>query len=178
MRTFHKRPTQQRKFYFINQRIEASPLRVIDEKGQQIGIITKEEALQKAQEKGIDLVLIAPKATPPVAKLIDFKKFLYQEEKKQKEAKKGVKKSTVKDLKLSLFIAPADLIRLGNKGKEFLNQGHQLRLNLTLKGRENAKKNMAFELMNNFIASLGEVNISKQPRLEGKVLRAVVARKK
>lgn len=178
LRTFYKKASKKRKFYLINYRIENSPLRVINEEGKQIGVMTKEEALQQAQEKGVDLVLIAPKANPPVAKLIDFKKFLYQEEKKEKEAKKGVKKSVVKDLKLSLFIAPADLARLENKGKEFLNEGHQLRLSLTLKGRENAKKNMAFELIRKFISALGEVNISKQPQLEGRVIRAVVARKK
>lgn len=178
MRTFYKRPIKKHKFYFVNHRIEFSPLRVIDEEGKLIGILTREEGLRYAQERGVDLVLIAPKANPPVAKLIDFKKFLYQEEKKEKEAKKGTKKSVVKDLKLSLFIAPADLMRLGNKGKEFLNEGHQLRLNLTLKGRENAKKEMAFELMNKFISGLGEVNVSKPPRLEGRVIRAVVARKK
>lgn len=178
MRTFFKKPIKKGKFYFINNRIESSPLRVINEEGKQIGVITKEEALRQAQERGVDLVLIAPKANPPVAKFIDFKKFLYQEEKKEKEAKKKVKKSIVKDLKLSLFIAPADLTRLENKGKEFLNEGHQLRLNLALKGRENAKKNMAFELMKKFINDLGDVNVSKPPRLEGRVIRAVVARKK
>ncbi len=178
MRTFYKQPTKKRKFYFINQRIQANQLRVIDEEGKQLGILNKEEALNEAQKRDVDLVLIAPKANPPVAKLIEFNKFLYQEEKKEKEAKKGIKKSIVKDLKLSLFIAAADLERLINKGKEFINEGHQLRLNLTLKGRENAKKEMAFELVKKFITSLGEVNVSKEPRLEGRVVRAVVARKK
>ena len=153
-------------------------LRVIDEDGKQIGILSKQEALSVAQEKELDLVLIAPKANPPVAKVIDFKKFLYQEEKKQKEAKKGIKKSIVKDIKLSLFIGPADLERLINKAKEFLEEGNQVRLNLTLRGREIAKKNMAFDLIKKFISNLGEVNIAKEPRLEGRVIRAVIAKKK
>lgn len=153
-------------------------MRVIDEQAKQIGVLSKVEALRQAQEAGKDLVLIAPKANPPVAKIIDFKKFLYQEEKKQKEAKRGIKKSVVKDLKLSLFIAPADLARLENRGKQFLDEGHQLRLNLTLKGRENAKRDMAFELIKKFIVSLGEVNIAREPKFEGRVLRAIVAKKK
>ena len=178
MRTFHKRQRQNRKFYFINNKINATNLRVLKEDGKQVGIVSKEEALKLAREKQVDLVLIAPKANPPVAKLINFKKFLYQEEKKLKEAKKGVKKSVVKDINLSLFIASADLERLKNKGQEFLTQGHQLRINLTLKGRENSKKDMAFNLIKNFIAKLGEVNIAKEPRVEGNVIRAVVSKRK
>ncbi len=177
MRNTH-RAKPQRKFYFLNYRIEAPTLRVIDDQGKQVGVLAKQEALRIAQEKGLDLVLIAPKAVPPVAKIIDFKKFLYQEEKKLKEARKGIKKSIVKDIKLSLFIGVADLERLINKGKEFLEEGNQVRLNLTLRGREIAKKDMAFELIRKYIASLGEVNVSKEPRLEGRVIRAVVAKKK
>ncbi|MBI3366797.1 translation initiation factor IF-3 [Candidatus Roizmanbacteria bacterium] len=178
MRNFSNRPIQRRKYYSLNYRIEAPTLRVIDQESKQIGVLPKQEALRIAQEKELDLVLIAPNANPPVAKIINFKKFLYQEEKKQKEAKKGIKKSVVKDLKLSLFIGPADLERLENKGKEFLDHGHQLRVNLTLRGREMGKKQMAFDLMKKYIATLGEVNISKEPRLEGRIMRAVVARKK
>ncbi len=138
----------------------------------------KSEAMRQALEKEVDLVLIAPQAKPPVAKIIDFKKFLYQEEKKEKEAKKGIKKSGSKDISLSLFIGVADLVRLENKGKEFLKEGYQVRINLLLRGREVVKKPMAFDLVNKFIASLGEVNVSKPPRLEGRVIRAVVAKKK
>jgi len=180
LRSFYrpKPKYQPRKYYDINYRINAPTLRVINEKGEQIAVMTKEEALKKAQEQELDLVLIAPKAMPPVAKIIDFKKFLYQEEKKAKEAKKGIKKSTTKDISLSLFIAEGDLSRLENKTKEFLKEGHQVRINLTLKGREMGKKQMAFDLVNRFITSLGEVNISKPPRIEGRVIRSVVSKKK
>lgn len=178
MRTFHRQPYRPKKFYFINHRIEANELRVIDDKGEQVGIMDKSEAMRQALEKEVDLVLIAPQAKPPVAKIIDFKKFLYQEEKKEKEAKKGIKKSGSKDISLSLFIGVADLVRLENKGKEFLKEGYQVRINLLLRGREVVKKPMAFDLVNKFIASLGEVNVSKPPRLEGRVIRAVVAKKK
>lgn len=178
MRNFNNRPIQHRKYYQLNFRIEAQNLRVIDDQSKQIGVISKQEALRLSQEKEMDLVLIAPNANPPVAKIIDFKKFLYQEEKKQKEARKGIKKSVVKDLKLSLFIGPADLERLETRGKEFIDEGHQLRLNLTLRGREMSKKDMAFNLIKKFVATLGDVNVSKEPRIEGRVIRAVVAKKK
>ena len=178
MRIFHKRKFTQRKFYFKNFRIEAPTLRVLDAKGEQIGVLSKQDALNKAAEMEADLVLIAPKAVPPVAKIIDFKKFLYQEEKKEKDARKGVKKGVVKDINLGLFIGQADLDRMERRSKEFLGEGHQVRINLLLRGRENAKRDMAFALVNKFIVSLGDVNISKPPKLEGKILRAVVAKKK
>ena len=174
---FNQRYTN-KKFYYLNHNIQASPLRVVDEQGKQVGVLQKEEALKNAIDRQMDLVLIAPNANPPVAKIIDFKKFLYQENKRQQEAKKGIKKSIVKDIVLSLFIAQADFERFVKKAHDFLDQGYQIRINLTLKGREIAKKPMAFDLINKFISELGEVNISKPPRLEGRVVRSVVSRKK
>lgn len=153
-------------------------MRVIDQEGKQLGILSKEEALRTAQEQGLDLVLIAPNSQPPVAKIIDFKKFLYQEEKKQRSAKKGIKKSSVKDISISLFIAQGDLERMANKAKEFLEEGNQVRVNMMLRGREIVKRDMAFNHMRAFLASLGDITISKEPRLEGKVIRTVVGRKK
>lgn len=173
---FHNQP--KRKYYQLNYRIEAPQLRVIDDLGKLVGVLEKNEALKVAEEKELDLVLIAPNAKPPVAKIIDFKKFLYQEEKKQQEAKKGIKKSVVKDIKLSLFIGPADFDRMVIKGKEFIADGNQLRVNLTLRGREMGKKDMAFTLVKRFISHLGEVTMAKEPRLDGRVLRSVLAKKK
>lgn len=177
-RYFNNRSNRSGKYYYVNQRIQENELRVIDSTGEQLGVLSRDEALDKAEERELDLVLIAAKAKPPVAKITDFKKFLYEQEKKEKEAKKGAKKSIVKDIKISLFIGPADLERMINKTKEFLDEGNQVRLNLTLKGREIVKKQMAFDLLKNFIAQLEEVNVSKEPRLEGRVVRAVVSRKK
>jgi translation initiation factor IF-3 len=174
--THHKGP--KKKYYLLNYRIEAPSLRVIDKEGKQVGILDTREALRIAQEREQDLVLIAPNAKPPVAKIIDFKKFLYQEEKKLKEAKKGIKKSIVKDIKLSLFIGPADLERMIGKMREFLEHGSQVRVNLGLKGRELGKRQMAFDLMKKVLGQLGEINVSKEPKFEGRVLRTVVAKKK
>ena len=153
-------------------------MRVIGVDGMQVGILDKNSAINEAQKAGLDLVLIAPNAKPPVAKIIDYKKFLYSEGKKLKESKKGAKKSTVKDVQVSLFIGPADFDRMINRGKEFIDAGNQLRVNLTLRGREVVKREMAIELVNKFIQNLGDVNISKEPRIEGRVVRAVVSKKK
>ncbi len=178
MRKKPTRKTVTKKYYQLNHRITAAQLRVIDAEGKQIGLLSKDEALKKATDEGIDVVLIAPTAKPPVAKLIEYNKFLYQEEKKHKEAKKGVKKSGSKDIKLTLFVAQGDLDRLIEKGREFLNEGNQVRLNLTLRGRQIIKKQMGFDLIKKYIDALGDVNIAKEPRLEGRVIRTVVSRKK
>jgi len=177
LRNFY-RPRPEKKFYFINHRIEAPTLRVIDKEGKQVGVLSKFDALGKARELETDLVLIAPRANPPVAKLIDFKKFLYQEEKKLSDAKKGIKKSKVKDIKLSLFIAQGDLTRLMNRTIEFLEEGNQVRINLLFRGREIGKRQMGFDLMFKFLKSLGEINVSKEPRLMGRIISTVVFRKK
>ena len=180
MRTTHSRFQKHapKKFHITNWRIEAAELRVLNSKGEQIGVMSKTDALAKARAEGVDLVLIAERAKPPVAKIIDFKKFLYQEEKKQKEARKGIKKGVAKDIKLSLFIGPADLDRMIARGVDFLKEGNQVRLNLGLRGREMGKTKMAFDLIHNCIVKLGDVNIAKEPKLEGRVVRAVVAKKK
>lgn len=154
-------------------------LRVIDEEGNFVGMLKTREALQKSEEAGLDLVLIAPHARPAVARIIDYKKFLYLQEKKRKEAKKGSKKGQTKDIKLSLFIAKGDRDRFLKKTKEFLEKGHQVRLNLNLRGRELGKKPMAIESLKQFITDLGDnVNVSKEPRVEGRVIRAVVSQLK
>jgi len=164
--------------FTINEDIRVPEVRLIDEDTKQVGVVKINEALDKAKDKELDLILIAPKANPPVAKLMDFNKFLYHEEKKLKEAKKGARKGEVKDVQISLFIGKADYERFVNRGKEFLDDGNQLRINILLKGREMAKKDLGIQKINEFIKALGDLNISKEPRLEGRVIRAVVSRKK
>ncbi len=177
---YNKRPFKrdQRIFYTLNERIQAPSFRLIDDQGKQVGILNKYDALKMAQEQQLDLVLIAEKANPPVVKIIDFNKFLYQESKKQKEARKGVKKSTVKDLKLSLFIGRGDFERLAERAKEFLKDGYQVRVGLLLKGREIAKKQMAFDLIKEFFTLAGDINIVSEPKIQGRVIIAVISRKK
>lgn len=184
MRTFYRPPSLQRtkkwqaSKYIINERIIAPELRVVDDLSKQIGILTREKALKLAKEKDVDLILIAPDAKPPVAKLIELNKFLYKEEKRLKEAKKGSKRGHIKNLQLSLFIGPADFERFVSRGKEFLSEGNQLRINLLLRGREVSKKDLGMQLIKKYISTLGELNISKEPRIEGRVISAVVSRKK
>lgn len=184
MRTdYRRRPWQNRKQdkyhrYIINDRIQAPSMRLIDDKGKQIGVLSRQEAYRMAQEKQLDLVLITNHVEPPIVKLIEFNKFLYQENKKQQEAKKGSKKAGIKDIKLSLFIGRGDLERLVKKARAFLEEGHQVRIGLLLKGREVGKKQMGFDLINQYIATVGDVTISHEPKIQGRVIITVIGRKK
>lgn len=164
--------------HITNDRIRGDEFRLVDQKGEQVGVVSRQEAFDYAKEKGVDLILIAAQAKPIVVKAIDYHKFLYQEEKKNKESKKGMKKGGTKDVKLSLFIGKGDLERFEKKAQEFLQDGYQVRVKLPLKGRELGKKPMAFDLVKEFIASLGEVTVASEPRMQGRVCTAVIVRKK
>jgi translation initiation factor IF-3 len=175
-----RKPTKfsQKHHYIVNQFIRGDQFRVISDDGKQIGIVSRQQASDLAAEKGVDLVLISGKAVPPVVKVIDLHKFIYQEEKKAKEGRKGQKKSQIKDIAISLFIGENDFLRLVTKAKQFISEGHQVRIKLILRGRELGKKNMAFDLINKFISLLGEISVTTPPRLLNKIILAVVSKKK
>ncbi|MFZ5845037.1 MAG: translation initiation factor IF-3, partial [Patescibacteria group bacterium] len=106
------------KYYRLNYQIASPQLRLLDEEGKQIGVVSKIEALQKARELGIDVVEIAPHAKPPVAKLIDFKKFKYQEAKKERENRKSQKNVGIKEVRLRPFIGSHDFDTRLKQAKE------------------------------------------------------------
>lgn len=167
------------KRYITNERIRGDQFRLIDAMGEQVGLVTRDEALAYAKEREVDLILIAAHADPLVVKAIDLHKFLYQEEKKNKDGKKGQKKGGTKDVQLSLFIGKGDWDRLLHKAQEFLNEGFQVRIRLRIKtGREFGKIDMIIARVKEFIAALGEVTVAAEPKMQGKVCTAVVVRKK
>jgi len=166
------------KFYRLNYQIASPQVRLLDETGKQIGIVSKLEALQKAKELGIDVVEIAPKANPPVAKLINFKKFKYQEAKKERDGRKAQKNVGVKEIRLRPFIGQHDFDTRLAKAKEFIDEGNQVKLNLMFRGREITRKEFGFNVMKRFLAALNQIKIVREPHLEGKVLVAMVVKDK
>lgn len=144
------------KFYRINQNIRAPKLRVIDETGKQIGILTLTEALDIAKEKQVDLVEIAPTASPPVAKIIDFKKFRYLEEKKERKAKGGIRGGAIKGIRLTPFIAQADFDFRVRKAEEFLEKGNKVRVAIRFLGRQLGKKEFGYNLIKRFTEALSD----------------------
>jgi translation initiation factor IF-3 len=161
--------------YRLNYQITSPQLRLLAEDGKQIGVVSKIEALQKAQEFGLDVVEIAPNANPPVAKLIDFKKFKYQESKKERDSKKTQKNVGVKEIRLRPFIGGHDFDTRVKKADEFLKDGNQVKVVVFLRGREITRKEFGFEIMKKFIAALPEAKLVRDPKPEGRTIAAMIA---
>ncbi len=160
-----------RKFYRINHYIKASKVRVVDEAGKQIGILTLSEALKRAGKVGLDLVEVAPSAKPPVCKIIDFKKFKYLEAKKQKEERKKSKKGEIKELRLSPFIAKKDLEFRLNRAEEFLKEGHKVKVTVRFFGRQITRKEFGYKLLKNFVDRLSSISaVDQEPKFVGRQL--------
>jgi len=167
------------KYYRINQAINAPELRVLGEDGSQLGVLSLADAKAKAGELGVDLVEIAPLAKPPVAKLINYKKLRYQEERKEREARKGTKKVEMKELWLGPQIGEHDLQTRVNRGIEFLKSGDHVRFTVRFSGREMAHKEFGYKVLDKvkvMIAEVGEVE--KAPMMLGRELFLTIKPKK
>lgn len=175
---FAQRSPQKR--YRINQYIRVPEVRLIDENGQNVGIVETQKAIALAQEGGLDLVEVSPLAQPPVAKIIDFSKMKYKEEKERRKEKAKQKKIEVKGIRLSLRISEHDKeIRL-NQAKKFLDQENKIRIGLILKGREKQHLSLAKEIVNKFIDSLNQlipIMIEHPLNIQGGKLSVLVAKK-
>ncbi|WP_297949474.1 translation initiation factor IF-3 [uncultured Campylobacter sp.] len=165
---------------FLNEDIPASEVRCIGDNGEVYGIISKAQALQIAEREGVDLVLIAPDAKPPVCKVMNYSKFRYQQEKKLKEAKKKQKIIEVKEIKLSAKIAQNDINYKVKHAKEFLSSGKHVKLRVFLKGREMSSPEIGVNLLNKiwdeFFAEVADRD--KVPALEGRYVNMLITPKK
>ena len=167
---------QQEKRYRINQRIFASPLRVLDVEGKQIGVLTKEEALRLALEQGLDLVEVAPMAKPPVAKIIDHNKFLYQLAKKKQEEKKKAKTSETKEIRLGPFMSENDLQVMIRRGREFLEDGDKIRLVVKFRGRQITRSEFGRDVIKKVVDSLSDISkVDREPKFEGRQMVSLLS---
>jgi len=164
------------KFYRTNDRIFAFELRVLDSEGKQIGLLKKQEALEKARELGLDLVEVAPTAKPPVARIIDFKKFLYQEEKKRREEKKKAKTSETKEVRLGPFMDTHDLETMVRRAREFLEANDKVKLVVRFKGRQMGHPEFGHKVVRQAIDMLSDISkVDKDPHFEGRQLIAMIS---
>ncbi len=149
---------------------------MIDDAGKMVGIMKIEDALALAREREVDLVEISPAAKPPVVKLLDFDKYRYQQEKAAQEARKKVKKVTVKGIRLSVRIGDHDLNFKAKQSNEFLTEGHKLKVDVVMQGREQAHPELAFELIKRF-QSLITVSFNKEsgPTKLGRTVSVILA---
>ena len=176
IKKFKQQPKQ---IYRINQRIFAAQLRVLDAEGKQVGVLSKDEAMKLAEEQGLDLVEVAPMAKPPVAKLIDYNKFLYQLEKKKKEEKKHAKASETKEIRLGPFMSDNDLQVMVRRGREFLDDGNKVRFVVKFRGRQITRPEFGQEVVKKFVGALSDISkIDREPHFEGKQLIGLLSAEK
>lgn len=162
------------KQYKVNNAITVPEVRLIAEDGKQVGILTKPEALDYALAMGADLVLIGENAKPPVAKIIDFKKFLYQEQKKAAEARKGQRGSGTKEIRVGgPFAGTADVEARINRTKKFIEKGYNVKISIKFAGRQMAHPEFGHKIINQFTENLaGAAKLDRPAKFEGKQLVA------
>jgi translation initiation factor IF-3 len=160
----------------MNERIRAREIRVIDAEGNQLGIMAPYEALKKAREGNFDLVEISPNAVPPVCRIMDYGKFLYEQEKKERAAKKHQKQIILKEVKFSVNVDEHDYVTKRNHVLRFLAEGDKVKASLRFRGREMAHQNLGRNVLERLIKEVGDKGIVEfRPRMEGNTMHAILA---
>ena len=161
----------------INEQIRTPQVRLIDENGEQIGILDTRRALLIARERKLDLVELVPQSRPPVCKILDFGKYQYQKQKREQKAKRKQKKRGIKGIRLSLRIGKHDLEFKARQADQFLEKGHKVKIELILKGREHTHLDLAFAEMEKFRTLLEkEVRLEQKPQKRGDRITMILAK--
>ena len=159
----------------INEEIKAKEVRVIGEDGEPIGIMSPEAALKIAYDQGYDLVLMAPQAQPPVCRIMDYGKFRFERDKKEKEAKKKQQVVELKEIQLSCRIDTHDFETKARHAQRFLSDGNKVRVVMRFKGREMSHMAIGQEIMQKFRESCADMGtVDKAPVLDGRILSMVI----
>ena len=162
----------------INEEIRDKEIRLISDSGEQLGIMTAQEALRMAEEQNLDLVKISPNAVPPVCKLMDYGKFRFEQTKREKEAKKNQKVVEIKEIRLGLSIDTHDFETKGNQAKKFLNSGNKVKVSIRFRGREMGHPEIGLETMNRFAEYCAENSVVEKPaKMEGRNMLMFLAPK-
>jgi translation initiation factor IF-3 len=163
----------------VNERIRAREVRVIDDAGNQLGVMTLFDAMKAAREAGLDVVEISPNAVPPVCKLVDYGKFLYEQSKKAHEAKKHQKSSHIKEVKFRPSTAEHDYQVRKNQIIRFLGDGYKVKAMIFHRGREMAHQDVGRAKMNRLLMDITDhAQVEFGPRMEANILLALLAPKK
>lgn len=166
--------------YNKNQLIQAKELRVLDEKGEYLGILPTADALKLAAEKEMDLVEINPKANPPVAQLTDFGSFKYQREKEARKQRVKSHVSELKGIRLSIRISEHDMEVRQMQAERFLNRGDKVKIEIILRGRENNQVHIAHEVINRYAAMIQQhlsIGFEQEIKQQGNKVTAIVFKK-
>src|SRR5205085_2614965 len=165
-----------KRFIRMNDRIRAREIRVSDADGNQLGLMTPQDALRRAREQNFDLVEISPNAVPPVCRIMDYGKFLYENEKKERAAKKNQKQIVLKEVKFSVNVDEHDYVTKRNHVLRFLAEGDKVKASLRFRGREMAHQNLGRNVLERLIKEVGEKGIIEfRPRMEGNTMHAILS---
>lgn len=160
----------------INEEIRDREVRLIGVDGEMLGIMSSEEALRIATEQEYDLVKIAPGSNPPVCRIMDYGKYRYEQAKKEKQNKRNAAAVKVKEIQLHPSVGDNDYGVKLRQVREFLDAGHRIKVSLFFRGRENAHKELGFDLMNRVVADVRESGVVEQaPKLLGRNIQMVIA---
>ena len=163
-------------FIRVNERIRAREVRVIDESGTQLGILPPYEALRLARERGLDLVEVSPNAVPPVCRIQDYGRYLYEKEKSERAARKRQKVITIKEVKFSVTVDEHDYQTKKNQAVRFLGEGDKVKASLRFRGRQMAHRDLGYNIINRLIQDIGDAGVVEfMPRMEGTTLHAILA---
>ena len=176
-RRFKPKPTTV--VYAVNEQIRFPELRVITDSGEHLGIMSTAAAVQKAREMEQDLVVIQPKAEPPVAKIVDFGKYKYEKDKEARKQKAKVKTVEVKGIRLSVRIGDHDLDIRKEQAKKFLDNGDKVKIEIILRGRERRHGDLAAQIIQKFVASLNAempVKVEQPVSRQGGQLTSIVGK--
>lgn len=159
----------------INEAIRDREVRVIDSDGTQLGIMSSRDALRRAEDQNLDLVKIAPQAQPPVCKILDYGKYRFELQKRDKEAKRNQKVVDIKEIRLSLNIDTNDFNTKVNQAAKFLAKGDKVKVSIRFRGREMAHTDLGLEVHKRFAEALESAVVEKQPKLEGRSMQMFLA---
>jgi len=162
----------------LNREITAREVRLIGAEGEQLGVVPLAEALAQAEQSGYDLAEIAPKATPPVAKLLDWGKYRYEQDKLEQKSRKKQKQIEVKGIRMGLKISEHDLEVKRGQARRFLEEGHKVRVALRFKGREITRPELGKAVLARFAGSIENAEIEQQPELAGRELSLLLGKAK
>jgi len=159
----------------MNHRIRVPEVRLIDYNGDQLGIVKTSIALKRAQDYGVDLVEISPTAKPPMCKIMDYGKHKYDQEKKKKEQKKHQVQTKLKEVKFRVNVGDHDYETKMRNLKKFIEHGDRVKISLMFRGRENAHREIGFEVMKRVIAdTVDYVTVDQPPRMQGRFINAIL----
>ena len=162
----------------INEQIRAKEVQLIGDKGEKIGVVSIREALEKAEEKNLDVVLVAPNANPQVCKIMNYGKYKFEQAKKEKEAKKKQKVLEVKELRVTPNIEEHDFGFKSKNARKFLEDGNKVKITVRFRGREVNNSKAGEIVLNKFIEALGDIaTVEKAPKLEGRNMFTILAKK-